>query len=152
MTELGFYHLTATPLEKALPKLLLKILEGGNKAVLLADNEERLNNMNRLLWVFSTNKIIPHGVKKDGFMEDQPVYLTLEEENPNDSDVLLILGGREPEFLNKFSRCIDIFDGNDNNEVEMARERWKKYKAKKGKDTLQLVYWKQDEKGSWQKE
>ena len=40
MTDIGFYHLTATPLEKALPKLLEKVLSSNMKALVLVDDKE----------------------------------------------------------------------------------------------------------------
>ena len=36
MTEINFYHLTFSPLERALPKLLERTLEGGKRALVLA--------------------------------------------------------------------------------------------------------------------
>jgi len=33
MSEIGFYHLTRTPLEQALPKLLGRVLAGGGRAL-----------------------------------------------------------------------------------------------------------------------
>ncbi len=148
MTEIRFYHLTATPFEKALPQLLLKVLEGGQRAVLLAANDEQLQVIDRFLWTFSTIKFIPHGTAKDGHEADQPVYLTLREENPNNAEMLVTVGGVEPEFVGKFARCLDIFDGGDAAAVTAARARWRNYGTKEG---VTLTYWKQDDDGKWEK-
>ena len=45
MTEVGFYHLTATPLERVLPKLLEKVLESGLRAVILAGSQARIDDL-----------------------------------------------------------------------------------------------------------
>jgi len=149
MTEISFYQLTKTPLNKALPQLLEKILSSGNRAVLIAKKEENLKDIDTFLWSYSTIRVVPHGTKEDGYSEEQPVYLTLNEENPNNSDVLVMTGGSEPNFIKSFSRCLDIFDGNNEEELSMARERWKKYSN--SNEDLTLSYWKQNEKGSWEK-
>ena len=42
MAEIGFYHLTQTPLEQALPKLLGRVLASGGRAMVLLATRERL--------------------------------------------------------------------------------------------------------------
>lgn len=146
MTEISFYHLTSTPLEKALPKLLEKVLASGEHAILMA-GEEKLRRVNDQLWTYSTEKFLPHGMKEEGDVERQPIYLTIEEENPNNASFLVLLEGVSPGYLGRFKRCLDIFDGANQNEVEKARSRWQSYKDQ----GHTLIYWKQDEKGGWQK-
>jgi len=148
-TEINFYQLTKISLEKALPKLLLKILSGGGRAVLIASNDEEVKSLDSMLWTFSTNKVVPHGTKNTPFPANQPVYITSKEENPNGADFLVMVSGATADFVNGFSKCLDIFDGNNDNDVNSARERWSRYK--KGKN-CKLTYWKQDEKGFWEQE
>ena len=40
MTEIAFHHLTRTPLDQALPKLLGRVLAGGGRAFVLCGSEE----------------------------------------------------------------------------------------------------------------
>ncbi len=147
MTDIRFYHLTRTPLERALPQLLLKVLESGKRAVLIAANDAELKRLDTLLWTFSTKQIIPHGVKSDGFAADQPVYLSVTEENPNGAEMLVAVGGVRPAFVTSFARCMDMFDGSREEELAAARDRWTHY-AVSVPDTT-LTCWKQDEKGAW---
>jgi len=49
MTEIGFYHLQRSPLERALPKLLEKVLEAGKRAVVVARSDERVEQLNGIL-------------------------------------------------------------------------------------------------------
>ncbi len=147
MTEVGFYHLTATPLEKALPKLLEKILKAHKRTVILCGSEERLDYLNGALWTYGRASFIPHGSKKEGSPEDQPIWLTTEDENPNGAQFLVILDGIESPSLSTYERCLDLFDGNDHEAVTEARERWKKYKDA----GHTLTYWKQSESGTWEK-
>ena len=53
MTDIAFYHLTRSPLEAALPKLLEKTLDAGKRAVVVAGSEERVENLNNALWTYS---------------------------------------------------------------------------------------------------
>ncbi len=147
MAEIGFYHLTSTPLEKALPKLLEKILAAQKRTVIMCASQERLDYLNGALWTYGRASFIPHGSVKDGFAEDQPIWLTTEDKNPNQATFLVTLDGVQPPSLSTFERCLDLFDGNDDEAVAQARARWKQYTEA----DHTLTYWKQNESGTWEK-
>lgn len=145
MAEVGFYHLTSSPLERALPKLLEKILENGKRAVLKCANADRLNFLNGALWTLGRISFIPHGAEADGNASDQPIWLTLKDENPNGATFLVVTDGASSEQVGDYERCLDIFDGTDAQAVQEARSRWKAYKA----SGHTVTYWKQSDDGSW---
>ena len=147
MTDIGFYHLVATPLEKALPKLLEKVLGSGARAVVMAGSAERVEALNGLLWTYAPNGFLPHGSAKDGRPERQPIWLTAKDENPNGATILVLTDGATADSLPSFARCLDVFDGADETAVEAARARWKAYKeAGHG-----LTYWQQTDSGGWER-
>ena len=147
MTDIGFYHLLHTPLEAALPRLLGKALERGMRAVVMAGSAERVKTLDGVLWTFDQGSFLPHGTAREGRPEAQPVYLTAAEENPNGASLLVLTDGVEPGFIGDFERCLDLFDGNDEQAVADARARWKRFKTA-GHD---LTYWQQTDAGGWQK-
>ena len=147
VTDVGFYHLIATPLERALPKLLEKVLESGARAVVLAASKPRIESLDTALWVYNPDSFLPHGTAGAGVSADQPVFLSTCEENPNGADILVLVDGVEPDFLSTFARCLDVFDGTDEVAVAAARERWSARKAA-GDD---VTYWKQAADGRWEK-
>jgi DNA polymerase-3 subunit chi len=147
MTEVGFYHLTRTPLERALPKLLERVLAGGLRAVVVSGSAERVEALNAALWTYEQLSFLPHGSAKDGQAEEQPIWLTTEDENPNAATVLVLTDGVSTSKVGEFARCLDMFDGRDADAVAAARERWKAMKAA----GHSLAYWQQNEAGSWEK-
>ena len=147
MTQIGFYHLLNTPLEAALPRLLRKALDQGMRALVMAPSAERVRALDGALWVFDQGSFLPHGTAEEGRAEDQPIYLTATEENPNGAGLLVLTDGLEPGFMGGFERCLDLFDGNDEQAVAAARGRWKRL-ADAGHE---LTYWQQTERGGWQK-
>jgi len=150
MTEIGFYHLQRSPLERALPKLLEKVLEAGKRAVVVAGSEERVEQLNGVLWTYRPDGFIPHGSAKDANPEAQPVWLATAPENPNGAGILVLTDGATPDGIDSFGgfeRCLEMFDGNDDTAVAAARERWIAYKAA-GHD---VVYYQQTESGGWEK-
>ncbi len=148
MTEVGFYHLTATALDRALPRLLGKAHEAGMRAVVLAASEERIAALDAALWTFDPASFLPHGTARDGNAEAQPIYLTTAEENPNGATLLVLVDGVEPGYLDGFVRCLDLFDGNDAEAVQAARERWKRLKDA----GHALTYWQQTPPGGGEKQ
>jgi DNA polymerase-3 subunit chi len=147
MTDIGFYHLVATPLEKALPKLLEKVLGSGARAVVMAGSSERVEALNGLLWTYAPNGFLPHGSAKDGKAERQPIWLTAKDENPNGATILVLTDGAASGSLSSYARCLDVFDGADDAAVAQARERWKLYKAA----GHGLTYWQQTDSGGWER-
>ena len=147
MTDVSFYHLQRQPLEQALPKLLERVIDSGLRAVVLTDSEERTEALNTSLWVYNPGSFLPHGTARDGNPEAQPIYLTPEEQCPNEANVLVVVDGRQPAFVGDFDRCLDMFDGNSEEAVEQARGRWRAY-ADAGHA---VTYWQQSETGKWEK-
>ena len=52
VTEVFFYHLERRTLEDVLPTLLLRSVEKGWRAAVLATSEERVEALDTLLWSF----------------------------------------------------------------------------------------------------
>jgi DNA polymerase-3 subunit chi len=146
LTEIGFYHLQRSSLEQALPKLLGKALERGMRAVVMAGSDERVKALDGALWSFNQDSFLPHGTAADGNAAAQPVYLTTSEENPNGATLLVLTDGAEPKFTGTFERCLDLFDGNDDQAVANARRRWRR--RLEARDTL--AYWQQTDAGGWE--
>ena len=147
MTEIGFYHLTRTPLADALPKLLERVLAAGKRALVRAGSPERVEFLNAALWTYDAASFLPHGTAREGDAPDQPIWLTAGNDNPNGAQVLILTDGAEPGDLAGWERCLEMFDGNDPAAVEAARGRWKAYKDA----GHALTYWQQSERGGWEK-
>jgi DNA polymerase-3 subunit chi len=147
MTDIGFYHLTRWPLERALPKILEKAVEAGKRSVVIAGSEERVAALNTILWTYDQDSFLPHGSVREGDAADQPIWLTAEDENPNAAQIVVLTEGASVADLAAYERCLDMFDGNDPDAVAAARARWKA-----AKDAGHaLTYWQQTDGGGWEK-
>ena len=145
MTEVRFYHMTRTPLDQALPQMLEKTLERGQRAVVLAGSEARVEALSARLWTYHDRAFLPHGTVKDGRAERQPVWLTVADEVPNHAEVLFLTDGQTSERLADFKLCAVLFDGADEDALGQAREQWKTLKAA----GHAVTYWQQDDSGRW---
>lgn len=146
MAEIGFYHLLATSLERALPRLLERARAQGYRIVVRVASAERVEHLNAQLWTYDEASFLPHGSARDGSAASQPIWLTERSENPNGAAMLVLVDGVEAEDLTSFARVADLFDGNDPAAVESARERWRRASAA----GHALTYWQQTAAG-WEK-
>ena len=145
--EISFYHLTRTTLESALPRMLEKTLERGQRAVVRAGSAERVEALNGWLWTYKDRGFLPHGSAKDGHDVLQPIWLTDQDERPNEAQVLFLTDGAASGELAAFERCAVLFDGNDETALAAARAQWTGLKDA-GHD---LTYWQQNDQGRWEK-
>ncbi len=146
MPEALFYHLTAHPLERALPTLLERTLEKGWRAVVRVGSEERIDALDTVLWTYRDESFLPHGTQKYGNHAHQPIYLTTGSELPNKADVLFVVDAADTSDFSSVTRTIVMFDGADEEAVAFARTQWKRAAAE-----VTATYWRQDPSGRWEK-
>lgn len=144
MAIIQFYHLTTTPFERALPKLLEKAYGANYQTTLLVENETRAEHIDQLLWTYDPASFLPHAIGVDA-----PIVITSHPPAGSDHErtLLFITNGHQAEETEGYERIIDLFDGNNPIAVEAARTRWKTYKDQGG----ELTYYKQTEQGGWVK-
>ena len=147
MTRVDFYHLQQKTLDEVLPKLLQKAYSTGKRIKVKIGTEERVEFINSLLWTYDDESFLPHGSKKDGFADKQPIWLSADIENPNTALFLFLVDGAEEnaETLTQYERVFNIFDGNSAEAVQQARRLWKEYKN----SGCEVYYWQQDNAGKW---
>lgn len=152
MTEIWFYHLQRQSLENVLPGLIEKSLEKGWRVAVQARSEERLEALDHWLWTYSDASFLAHGRARDGDGELQPVYLSIGAENPNGARLrFFVEGALMAEVLSQpdgaYIRAIAVFDGNNEDELALARAQWKQLKDL----GFALTYWQQSDTGRWEK-
>jgi len=148
MTEVLFYHLQQQPIERVLPALLEKSLERGWRVVVQSSSEDRVDALDAHLWTFREDSFLPHGTDKESGAADQPILLTVGDENRNGATVrFLVDGAPMPPDGGAYQRIVLLFDGDDPDAVAAARERWSACKAL----GFETTYWQPDDAGRWQR-
>ena len=149
-SELRFYHVQKTPLEKVVVDLLGKVLQRGQKALLWLGDDGQVAYWSSVLWGIEPPHILPHGVDDDTFAAQQPIFLSTNPIAPNNADVLFVL---DPTIEGPWPvadyglQCL-VFDGKNAPLVAAARTLWAGFKT--SQPNLALVYQQQDELGKWQ--
>jgi DNA polymerase-3 subunit chi len=145
MADIGFYHLTRTGPDQALPPLLGRTLNAGKRAVIRCA-ADRVAALDAALWLCREPHWLPHGSAAMGHADLQPVWITPDDEAPNGAQYLFLLDGVGSAMLDRYERVFDLFDGGDQGAVAAARLRWSQ--AKDSGHTL--TYWQQGPRG-WEK-
>jgi DNA polymerase-3 subunit chi len=146
MAEVWFYHLQGQSLEGVLPNLLERSLERGWRVVVQASSEERIEALDAHLWTYRDESFLPHGTWREGEAATQPVLLTVNDHNPNAANVRFLVEGADmPADAAEYQRLVLLFDGDDDEAVAAARQRWTA-----AKDAgHEVTYWQQDGHGRW---
>ena len=145
-TEIRFYHLQKQTLDQALPLILEKAYTTQKNVVVRLSDEKEVTRMNGHLWSYKTDSFMPHGCKKEGNADKQPIWLTDKDENPNGAKIIILTGGTQSKHINDYDLCCEILDGRSNEQVTEARKRWKTYKEQ----DFNITYWMQSDSGGWE--
>lgn len=148
MGVVRFYHLTQSPVEATLARLLTRAVEAGLRVEVRGRTPERLDWLDQKLWLGDEAGFLPHGVAGGPHDALQPVLLTTSETPGADTTCLMSVdgapvGGGEAAGLD---RTFILFDGADPDALVHARGQWKALKAE-GADA---EYW-SEESGRWER-
>jgi len=145
LSEIFFYKLKNSSSEIFLTSLIERSLENNWNSVVLLDNIERMEEINDFLWSYKDTSFLPHGSQNDKNSELHRVYLTCEEENPNDSDVIFSIDGLLIKNINSWQRCIYIF----NEQNLKVVDQFNTYKKNIDQSQHSIKSFEQDTNGKW---
>src|SRR5579875_760957 len=141
--QVDFYHLTAAPLDRVLPRVAERVLADGGRLLIVAD-AARLPALDRLLWTYRADSFLPHACAGGERDADQPILLSADTAAANAARNIALADGSWRDAALDFDRAFHFFD--DDRIVE-ARQSWK---ALAGRDGVERRYWKQSEAGGWE--
>ena len=148
MTEIRFYHLQRLQLKQALPGILTQAYKRNMRVVVRLNDKDQVGDMDKHLWTYNDHSFLPHGsaISASKTSAEQPIWLTDGDDNPNNATVLILAGGADQQDVSAYDLCCTIFDGNDPEALNAAREKWKTLKD----SGATLSYYQQGENGGWQ--
>ncbi|MEL6768604.1 MAG: DNA polymerase III subunit chi [Pseudomonadota bacterium] len=151
MAELGFYRLTETPLERALPVMLAKSLERGWRVEVRGRAAATMEALDLALWSHEQEGFLPHGLAGGPHDARQPVLLTTAPSpagGPREALFLIDRAGFDTGEAAGLTRTALLFDGHDPEALEEARTHWRSTTAA----GLRAVFWAQAAGGRWEKQ
>ena len=143
--QVDFYHLTTTPLDRALPQIAEKVLSSGARLLIVAESAGQRQALDRLLWSYAPESFMPHGLAGAGNDAGQPILLSDAPEPVNGARHIALVDGMWREAALGFERAFHFFDSE---RIIEARAAWK---ALAERDGVERRYWKQNDNGRWEK-
>ncbi len=140
--QVDFYQLEGTPAEQVIASIAEKILSGGGRLIIIAEDEAFLARLDRMLWDQEPTSFLPHGLAGGSDDARQPILLASSPDAPNLARNILIADGIWRESALSYERSFFLF-GRDT--LDGARLAWKLLAGRKDVDRR---YWAQDG-GKW---
>ena len=148
------YHRSeAQPDDHGAAPLVARTLANGWTAIIQATSPERLAALDDLLWTYDDQSFVAHGSARDGDAALHPVWLTLENDNPNTASARFFVDGADAvvaladEAARPKERAIIMFDGRDEDALNRARMQFRQLREQ----GFALSYWRQNDEGRWEK-
>jgi DNA polymerase III subunit chi len=143
-----FYHLSESTVEQTVRSLLSRAVGQGWKVVVRGRAPERLDTLDRTLWLGPEDDFLPHGRAGGPHDASQPVLLTERQDIPAGAAGLMLLDGAafNAEEAAALERVWVLFEDTDHAVRDVARAQWKLVTE----SGMAAQYWIEDG-GRWQK-
>lgn len=147
VVQVDFYHLTADPIERVLPRIAERVLETGGRLLVVSGDEGLAARLDQHLWNYTPESFLPHGRAGEEGEAEQPVLIAASIAIPpaNGARAVALADGVWRDEALDFDRAFHFFDDVT---VEAARAAWRTLGGREG---VERNFWKRDEEGRWRK-
>jgi len=142
--KVDFYHLTASPLERVLPRIAERILAEGGRLLVVEADPARRAALDKTLWAYAPDSFLPHGIAGGEHDAAQPVLIASDLAAANQARNVALADGEWRDDALGFDRAFHFFD---EDRIADARAAWK---ALATRDGIERRYWKQSDSGRWE--
>ena len=141
--RVDFYQLSRDPVDVTVVKLAEKVLQAGQRLVVVAPDENVRERISKALWGHGDGRFLAHGSADGQHAARQPILIGDGCNAPNEARIALLADGRWRKEAEQFDRVLLLFDS----EATMAaRELWRELSAREDVDTH---IHKQPAQGGW---
>jgi DNA polymerase-3 subunit chi len=133
--RVDFYQLGTAPPEQIIATLAGRVLEEGQRLLIVAGEGAYLARLDRMLWDQGPSTFLPHGLAEGSDDAAQPVLLSSGTDSPNLARNILIADGEWRDAALTYDRVFYLFDDST---LEGARLAWK---LLSGRDGVERNYW-----------
>lgn len=143
--QVDFYHLTVQPLDRVLPRIAERVVEGGGRLLIVAGDADQRAVLDRLLWTYAPESFLPHAQASDPDADAaQPILISVDPLAVNAARNVALADGVWREAALGFDRAFHFFD---DEQIAEARAAWR---ALVNRDGVDRRYWKQNDSGRWE--
>jgi DNA polymerase-3 subunit chi len=140
--QIDFYQLTRDPAEMVLPAIAQRIIDNGDRLLIVSNEAAQLDKISSALWSAQPESFLAHGIAGDGIDSAQPILLSATPAPANGATMIALADGEWRDEALDFLRAFYFFPPSH---TDSARTAWR---ALAGKTDIERRYWKQDG-GKW---
>ena len=141
--KVDFWQLSRDPVEKVVALIAGRVLDGGDRLLVVSKSEEQRQAIAQALWRAGPETFLANGEAGAAGEGDQPILLSDTPEPANSASHVIYADGEYRE-ADGFARAFLLFD---NETVEAARGTWR---GLDGSEGLERAFFRQDG-GKWVK-
>ncbi len=137
--QVDFYQLKRDPVEQVLPAIAQRLMDQGDRLLVIDGREGGLARLSRALWDWRPESFLAHGLVGEDHSELQPVLLADAMTDPlNQARHIALVDGIWREEALGFERAFYFFDDDT---LEPARACWR---LLKGREEVRPRFWRQE--------
>jgi DNA polymerase III subunit chi len=140
--QVDFYQLTRDPPETVLPAIAQRIVDTGDRLLVVSNDPAELDKISSALWNAKPESFLAHAKAGEGDDTVQPILLSGTAGATNGATMIALADGEWRDETMAFDRAFYLFPPD---KTENARAAWR---ALADKDGVERRYWKQDG-GKW---
>jgi DNA polymerase-3 subunit chi len=136
--QVDFYQLSHDPVERVLPVIAQRILDGGGRLLIVAADDARLESVSQALWNATPESFLAHGMAGGDSPDIQPILLSADCTAANGARHIALVDGTWRDDALQFDRAFYFFDAES---IDNARASWRILSKKEG---VEPRFWRQD--------
>ena len=141
--KVDFYQLSRDPVDVTVAKLARKVIQAGERLLVVADDEGLRKRLSEVLWQQGGNAFLANGPADDPHAARQPILISDKCDAPNDARMAILADGKWREEAARFDRTMLLFDAAA---TESARTLWRDLAAR---EEIENRIFKQTPEGTW---
>ena len=107
--EFSFYQLEDSNFLRTICKIIERAYLEGYKIIVKVEDSLIEAELNKILWSYSQKTFIPHGASFDPLPKQQTVYITTQDENLNDADLVIFVNSFSNDTCQNYKKILNIF-------------------------------------------
>jgi DNA polymerase III subunit chi len=136
--KVDFYQLSRDPVERVIPSIAQRLLDGGDRLLIVAADEDRLDRISLSLWSAGPDSFLAHDCAGCADPGRQPILLSPTCQPDNGARHIALADGLWRDEALQFERVFYFFDDNS---VEGARQSWRTLSRQ---DAIEPRFWRQE--------
>ena len=103
MTKINFYKTQLEDIAKTFCKISEKCYYSNSNTLVITENEDYANSLDKSLWTYSKEHFIPHATINDPHPDDQSILITTKPENLNNSEIIIFVNPGKQTILDSIA-------------------------------------------------